>query len=112
MVDRERSDDILNLVLGNITLPIFDITEKKMLENVTAWGYMGVMQHILFCHRPIDGKPCGLCSPCHTKVDNGMGFLLPEAAKRRYRHIETAKKLFGKYGERSCVRAVRAVRRA
>lgn len=96
VIDREKSQDILNLVLGNVTLPIFDVTERQMLENVKAWGYMDVMEHIWFCHMPIDGKPCGLCSPCHTKMDSGMEWLLPERAQQRFRRKQTIIKVLGR----------------
>ncbi len=83
VVDREQSTQTLVNILGNITLPIFDTTETEMLQNIKKWHYEDVMAHIWFCHRPIKGKPCGLCSPCHTKWDSNMKFLLPEDAQKR-----------------------------
>lgn len=85
IVDRDNSDDVLVSVLGNITLPIFEITEEQMRVNVKEWGYEDVMSNIWFCHRPINGKPCGICSPCHTKMDSKMEFLLPETAQKRFK---------------------------
>ncbi len=96
IIDCEKSEDVLNLVLGNVILPILDITERQMLENVKAWGYMDVMEHIWFCHTPIDGEPCGLCNPCHTKVGSGMGWLFPAEAQRRFRRRQVIEKTLGK----------------
>ena len=59
------------------------ITEQEMLANIRAWGYEDIMAMIWFCHRPIHGKPCGMCHPCQQKMQ-GMEFLLPEEAHKRY----------------------------
>lgn len=96
VVDRDASDEYLVAALGNITLPIFETTEKDMLENIKKWGYEDVMANIWFCHRPINGKPCGLCSPCHTKLDSDMGFLLSKKAKCHCRIVTTIDKYLGK----------------
>lgn len=97
MIDREKSQEVLNLVLGNITLPLFDTTEREMLQNIQEWGYADVMENIWFCHNPIGGKPCGMCSPCHTKMESDMEFLIPEESRRRYKRISAIEKRFGKY---------------
>ena len=96
VIDTENSDETLIAALGNITLPIFETTELDMLENIKAWGYEDVMSHIWFCHRPINGEPCGLCSPCHTKYDSNMGFLLSNKAKKRCKRAAQVEKIFGK----------------
>ena len=98
VLDKENSDEILVDALGNITLPIFETTEVDMLENIKKWGYEDVMANIWFCHNPIQGKPCGLCSPCHTKYDSNMLFLLPESAQRRCQKLAAVEKHFGKFG--------------
>lgn len=100
VLDREKSDKTLISALGNITLPIFETTEVEMLENIKQWGYEDVMSNIWFCHNPIGGKTCGLCSPCHTKFDSNMGFLLTEKAKKRCENLMLIEKLFGKFGGR------------
>ncbi len=96
-VDKEASDDVLVAVLGNITLPIFETTEVEMLENIKAWGYEDVMENIWFCHTPIDGKPCGLCSPCHTKCDSGMEFMLSEKSQQRCKRVTAIDEKYGKF---------------
>lgn len=100
VVDRDNSDDVLITALGNITLPIFEVTEVEMAENVKKWGYEDVMSNIWFCHDPIHGKPCGLCSPCHTKYDSNMRFLLPKDAQERCRKVVNTDERFGKFAGR------------
>lgn len=95
IVDTEKSDKELNLVIGNLKLPIFDKTELDMRENIRKWGYEDVMKHIWFCHNPIHGKPCGLCSPCTTKMTSKMEFLLSEDAQKRNIRMRKIEKRFG-----------------
>ena len=107
VVDRENSDEILIAALGNITLPIFETTELEMLENIKAWGYEDVMSNIWFCHNPIGGKPCGLCSPCHTKYDSEMGFMLSEKATKRCETVVWIDEHLGKFAGRVFRKLVR-----
>lgn len=97
IVNREESDEYLMAALGNITLPIFETTEVEMLENVKKWGYEDIMKNIWFCHKPIDGKPCGLCSPCHTKFDSNMEFMLSKEAQERCKMITAFDEKYGKF---------------
>ena len=96
VVDKENSSKELNLVLGNLRLPIFDKTELDMQRLIKEWGYEDVMSHIWFCHTPINGLPCGLCSPCTTKMTSKMEFLLPEASQKRNIRMRFIEKRFGK----------------
>ena len=96
IVDKQNSSKELNLVLGNLKLPIFDKTEKDMKDDIHAWGYDDVMSHIWFCHRPIHDKPCGLCNPCTTKMTSDMAYLLPEAAQKRNIRMRAIEKKLGK----------------
>lgn len=107
IVDQAHSSKELNLVLGNLKLPIFDKTEREMLENIKAWGYEDVMQHIWFCHSPIGRKPCGLCNPCSTKMDSSMEFLLPPKARERCRRKRAIGRLLGEKAEKLYVLTVR-----
>lgn len=95
VLDKEKSEKNLQLVLGNFTLPIFEKTELDMLADIKAWGYQDVMSLIWFCHSPLNGTPCGVCNPCCTKVDSQMAFLLPPKALRRNKIYTNLKKLFG-----------------
>jgi 7-cyano-7-deazaguanine synthase len=106
----DDSDEVLKTVLGNITLPIFETTETQMVENIKSWGYESIMENIWFCHNPINGKPCGLCVPCHTKWDNGMRFLLPADAIRRANRVEAINRKYGKKGAGRYKRLARKIK--
>ena len=38
-----------------------------------------------FCAHPINGKPCGLCSPCEGVMQANMGFRLPGRSRILYK---------------------------
>lgn len=94
-LDKEKSSNEGKLVLGNFRYPIIEKTEKQMLNIIKQEKYEEIMKHIWFCHRPIDGKPCGICHPCCVKVESGMEFLLPQEAIKRYRKSKKLEKIFG-----------------
>lgn len=96
IINKEVSSKELNLVLGNLKLPIFEKTELDMLENIKNWQYEDVMSNIWFCHQPIKGKPCGMCNPCTTKMTSNMAFLLPPKAQKRNIMHRKITKLLGK----------------
>mgnify|MGYP003194917856 CR=1 FL=1 len=84
MIDQEKSSEECNLLFGNVTFPIIDITEVEMIDNIKEWGYTEFMKGIHFCYTPRHGLPCGTCRPCQQKMECGMGMLLPKRAHIRY----------------------------
>ena len=84
MINRSEASEECKLVLGNFRFPLADITEQEMLENIRAWGYEDIMKLSWFCHAPMNGQPCGMCTPCRHKMENDLAFLLPEKAQQRY----------------------------
>lgn len=85
IIDSDYSSPELCLLFGNFSFPIIRLTELEMVENIKRWHCESIMKQIWFCHRPIDGKPCGKCRPCQQKMECGMEFLLPLVARKRYR---------------------------
>jgi len=35
------------------------------------------MEMTWFCHRPVRGKPCGLCAPCVYTIEEGLARRVP-----------------------------------
>ncbi len=109
IVDKEKSSKELNLILGNLKLPIFNKTNLEMLEDIKKWGYEDVISCIWFCHQPINGKPCGLCNPCNTKIDAKLDFMLPSLALKRSKRMRRINKIFGETGKKIYIKFVRKV---
>ena len=100
IVDKDNSSKELNLILGNLKLPIFEKTNLEMIEDIKKWKYEDVISHVWFCHNPINGKPCGVCNPCNTKFDSQMYFMLSPKAIKRCERDKKIRKLFGPMGEK------------
>lgn len=94
-LDKEKSSKEGRLVLGNFNYPIINKTEKDMLEIIKEIKYEDVMKHIWFCHKPINGEPCGICHPCNVKIESDMSFLLPNSAIKRYKKYIIIKNVLG-----------------
>lgn len=107
IIDQGQSSKELNLVLGNLKLPIFNKTELEMQSNIKNWGYEDVMEHIWFCHNPINGKPCGFCAPCTTKMTSEMVNLLPEQSRKRFLKKKEIKENYGKFAAKMYCKIVR-----
>lgn len=85
VVNKKESSKDADVVFGNFLFPILDDTEQFMMKWAEKYGYTKILKKIWFCHRPINGKTCGLCPPCEGKIEAGMGILLTERARGRYR---------------------------
>jgi 7-cyano-7-deazaguanine synthase len=105
-IKKETSSNEGNLVLGWFTFPIITRTESDMLEQIKLWGYEDVMKLIWFCHRPINGKPCGFCHPCEVKMESSMEWLLPKAAQKRYKYSKFISKICGERCANAILRRV------
>lgn len=87
-------DKDVNLILGNFSYPIASYTELEMLKIIKDWHYEDVMQHVWFCQYPIDGKPCGVCTPCQIKMKAGMEWMLPKDKQifyKIFKYLESGK---------------------
>lgn len=77
-------DPLVYILFGNIRFPVIKINNLEMWDLMNQWGYSDILEHIWFCHYPIDGKPCGFCPACRTKMLFKMEWLLSPIAKKRY----------------------------
>lgn len=95
IINKEESTEEGRLVLGWFRYPIITKTEQDMLKIIKEWHYEDVMKLIWFCHTPINGEACGLCHPCHVKMESQMEFLLNEKAIKHYKNQLKINKMFG-----------------
>lgn len=85
VVDRDITDPDYHALFGNFSIPLLELSKLDMKEFFMTHGYGDVMKATWFCHKPIDGKPCGRCNPCKGVVEEGMAERLDEVALKRYR---------------------------
>lgn len=73
-------------VLGNLILPLVDITKQDEERMAREKGWINIMKLTWFCHSPINGKPCGLCNPCDDAISLGMKWRMPNEALKRHKY--------------------------
>ncbi len=66
------------------TFPMLGWSKVRMRQVARENGFEDILEQTWFCHKPIHGKPCGLCAPCTFVLDEGMGHRIPRAAKMRH----------------------------
>lgn len=81
---KEQPDPADLLLFKQFRFPILKFTKRDMAK----WAVEQQCDHILamtwFCHRPLRGIPCGLCTPCRIIVNDDMAHRLPFISKIRY----------------------------
>lgn len=89
LLDRDRSSLDLVTVFGvfHYPLPLFRMSKLQTFEEYRKLGFGRIVSKTWFCHTPINGAPCGLCNPCKSTVEAGMGCRLPPEALARYYKI-------------------------
>ena len=92
----DQATDDAKLVFKNMRfpLPLFNMTKEDEIKQYKAWGAETVLSHIWFCYRPVNGKPCGLCDPCKTYIEVGLGNRIPPNRLKLYYFRKKHKKWF------------------
>ena len=68
-------------LLSALWSPLTDLTKKETRELVDSRGWQSIMHETVFCRRPKNGQPCGVCGPCYDAVTTGLGYRLPLARR-------------------------------
>lgn len=79
-------EDLDISIFSYFRFPVMDYTKLDMLHIAKEKDFIGILKMTWFCHKPIKGQPCGLCSPCTIAIEEGLSERLPSAAIRRYRY--------------------------
>lgn len=74
------------LVFGDLILPVIKLSKEDEEKIARQNGWLDIMKYTWFCHTPIHGKPCGLCSPCDDAMNTGMEWRMPRCAQFRYKN--------------------------
>lgn len=80
---KRGTDPKLYALFGNMYFSTSSLTEDDIVKWVDENKFWDVMKHTWTCYMPIDGKPCGFCQPCRTKLKQHLDFLIPEEARKR-----------------------------
>jgi 7-cyano-7-deazaguanine synthase len=65
------------------SFPLFNMEKEEMREVARQHGFLDLLLQRWFCHRPLRGKPCGMCRPCLAANRDGIAFANPALAGAR-----------------------------
>jgi len=86
-----------HLVFKWFEFPILKLTKTDMANIAEQHGWRKIMEMTWFCHRPLNGKPCGRCNPCRYTIEEGLAWRIPVhrrlTAKFHTMSVQPAKKL-------------------
>ena len=84
ILDIEKTPKLACMIFKDVSWPIFGVHRWQMIENLKSWGFKDVLDKIIFCYHQINGKPCGYCDNCRTKIEQGLLFLFDKEAIHRF----------------------------
>ena len=79
-------------VFARFEFPILEYTKAQMRDIAKEIGFIEILEQSWFCHEPINGRPCGMCSPCVLAVEEGVGYRLSRTALFRYHLVQFVRK--------------------
>ncbi|QPD03644.1 MAG: hypothetical protein Nkreftii_001418 [Candidatus Nitrospira kreftii] len=92
-------------IFARFRFPILEYSKAKMRETARKHGFIDLLEKSWFCHRPINGVPCGMCSPCIYTIKEGMRYRFPRESVLRY-HLERYRLVIQSPSQ--CARVLRA----
>jgi len=76
-VDSARAGSPEHTLFGAFGFPLFRVDKRGIERESRAAGWDDIMEMTWFCHRPANGKPCGLCAPCVYTIEEGLARRVP-----------------------------------
>ena len=80
---KKGSDPDWYNIFGRCLFPLASINQDDITKWIEEHQFWDVMKNTWTCYYPIDGKPCGFCHACNTKLKQHLDFLIPEEARKR-----------------------------
>ncbi|HEY0506149.1 MAG TPA: hypothetical protein VGD42_21905 [Lysobacter sp.] len=63
------------------SFPLFHVDKLGIEREAAAQGWGEVMDMTWFCHRPVRGRPCGICAPCVYTIEEGLARRIPPSRR-------------------------------
>jgi NAD(P)-dependent dehydrogenase (short-subunit alcohol dehydrogenase family) len=57
------------------------VLESRSLVDTDSGHWHRLMDMTWFCHRPVNGKPCGACAPCVYTIEEGLAWRVPRSRR-------------------------------
>lgn len=76
-VDPRYADTPEYVLFHDFSFPLFHIDKVGIDREANARDWGAIMDMTWFCHRPVRGKPCGICAPCVYTIEEGLARRVP-----------------------------------
>ena len=89
-VDPRHADTPEFVLFHYFSFPLFHIDKVGIELEAAAQGWSDIMDMTWFCHRPVRGRPCGICAPCVYTIEEGLARRVPPSRRALsyvYRHL-------------------------
>lgn len=88
-VDEERADASVYHLFKYFKFPLFPMNKGEIESRAKDYGFMDLMEHTWFCHRPLGQppmniRPCGTCNACIYTINTGGIKRLPLRSRINY----------------------------
>ena len=94
IIDENESNKYILDVFGNIIFPLIKFTKKDEEFFARKNKWIDILEKSWFCHSPINGKPCGMCTPCDDAMNTGMEWRMPKESKKRYYYYKIKERIY------------------
>lgn len=99
IIDIQQHKSDITTIFQNFHFPLIDYTKLSMRDTYKEWDCEDIFNATWFCHTPINGKPCGICSPCRCTIKEGLSERFTKTALLRY-HLLPVRHRLGKIKRR------------
>lgn len=80
-LDPRRAAGAERVLFQHFGFPLFQIDKRAMGREAREAGWERIMDMTWFCHRPVNGKPCGACAPCVYTIEEGLAWRVPRSRR-------------------------------
>jgi len=84
IVDKRRTQKDVTRIFRDFSFPLRNTTKVEMHDEYERLGFGDVIELTWFCHRPIEGRPCGQCNPCKSYIEGDLPREFPPEMLERY----------------------------
>ncbi len=89
-IKQDAADDAE--LFARFEFPLLNYSKTQMRDVAKRLGFLEILEKSWFCHEPINDRPCGMCHPCVSVVDEGMQYRLPKEALFRCQVVQFVRK--------------------
>ena len=87
VINQNTSEKDVISLFGKFSFPLQGYTKTLMRDEYVRLYCEDVIDLTWFCHSPINGKSCGVCSPCKHTIEEGLSWRFSRKALLRNKFL-------------------------